>query len=175
MTENISDFRMFPAPNQPLEINLRRAALVAEARSWIGTKYHLGAHIKGAGCDCATLLVECAVACGLAEREELGVYSHDWFCHTKEERYLLRALRHTKSIMEAVAYRSTRIEPGNYVLTKVGSKIYNHGGIVTAWPKIIHAVHPAVEEIDASRHPMWSMHEIVVFDLIQKTLIEKAV
>jgi NlpC/P60 family putative phage cell wall peptidase len=142
-----------------------RECLVTEARSWIGTPYRLGGRVKGAGCDCATFLAEVLIACGLAEREELGVYSHDWFHHSGEDRYKLRILRHAVKTMEAVAYRSLAVAPGNLVLTSVAhSKVYNHAGVITAWPRLVHAVAPHVIETDASRDPMWTLRHIVVFD-----------
>lgn len=148
----------------------QRSALVHQARSWIGTPYVLGARVKGAGVDCASLIAEVLIAANLAEREELGVYSHDWFHHSENERYMLRLLRHAAKTMEAVAYRSTRILPGNIVLTRAArSKVFNHGGIVTAWPHIVHAIAPAVEEIDATRHEMWTYQTIAVFDPFAKS------
>lgn len=146
-----------------------RAAVVAEARSWIGTPYVLQARVKGAGVDCASLIAEVLIASNLAEREELGVYSHDWFHHSENERYMLRLLRHAAKTMEAVAYRSTEILPGNLVLTRAArSRVFNHGGIVTKWPFLVHAVAPGVEEIDASRHEMWTYQTIAVFDPFSK-------
>ena len=151
-----------------------RAAVVREARSWISTPYVLGARVKGAGIDCASLIAEVLIAGGLADREDLGVYSHDWFHHSENERYMLRLLRHAAKTMEAVAYRSTQILPGNIVLTRAArSKVFNHGGIVTAWPKIVHAVSPAVEEIDASRDEMWTFQTIAVFDPFAKRAEEQ--
>jgi cell wall-associated NlpC family hydrolase len=140
-------------------------AIVQEARSWIGTPYHLGARVKGAGCDCATFLAEVLIACGVAEREDLGVYSHDWFQHAESERYMLRLLRHAEKVLETVAYRSVEAQPGDVVLTKaVGSHVFNHGGLVLEkWPNVVHAVDPCVEEIDASTHPLWAYQQIAVF------------
>src|SRR6185437_15824401 len=43
----------------------QRAAVVAEARSWIGTPYHNCADIKGTGVDCGMLIVRVFVATGL--------------------------------------------------------------------------------------------------------------
>ena len=143
---------------------LDRAAIVREARSWIGTPYRLGGRVKGAGCDCATFIAEVLIACNLAEREGLGIYSHDWFAHTSNERYLMGLLRHTTKTVEAVAHRSAAAAPGDIILTRLArSKVYNHGGIVTAWPKVIHAIAPQVEEIDASTHPLWNYRAIAVF------------
>jgi NlpC/P60 family putative phage cell wall peptidase len=148
----------------PAAAALDRAAIVAEARSWIGTPYHLGARVKGAGCDCATLIAEVLIACGLADREGLGVYSQDWFFHTSNERYLMGLLRHAAKTVEAVAHGSAGALPGDIVLTRLArSKVYNHGAIVTAWPKVIHAIQPQVEEINAATHPLWTYRAIAVF------------
>lgn len=147
----------------------QRQAMVREALSWRGTPYVLGGRVKNAGVDCATLIAEVLIACGLAERDELGVYSHDWFHHSETDRYMLRLLRHANKTMELIAYRSTVILPGNIILTRVAdSRVWNHGAIVTAWPKLVHATRPGVQEVDASRHPMWSHQEIAVFDPFAK-------
>ena len=135
-----------------------------EALSWVGTPYVLGARVKGAGCDCATLIAECLIAAGFAQREDLGVYTLDWDKHTPDSRYLVGLRKHVTAKMEGVASRQNgRIQSGDIVLCKANSDKWNHGGIVTAWPMIVHAIAPAVEEIDASRHPMWSYHEIAIF------------
>ena len=150
-----------PAAASPL---LDCAAIVREARSWIGTPYRLGARVKGGGCDCATFIAEVLIACGLAQRENLGVYSQDWFFHTSSERYLMGLLRHAAKTVEAVAHSSAAALPGDIVLTRLArSKVYNHGAIVTAWPKVIHAIAPQVEEIDASTHPLWAYRTVAVF------------
>jgi cell wall-associated NlpC family hydrolase len=142
-----------------------RTAVVLEARSWIGTPYVLGGRVKGAGCDCATLLLEVYRRMGFISSETLRPISADWFEHTTEDQYVFRVLRHAERVATAVADRSSQIEPGNIVLTRVaGSKLFNHGGIVVDWPWLVHASQNGVEEIDASRHPMWMGRLIVVFD-----------
>ncbi|MDO6044547.1 hypothetical protein Q4P48_08410 [Neisseria gonorrhoeae] len=51
----------------PSETDLR-ARIVEEARSWLGTPYHHHAMVKGAGVDCAMLLVAVYGAVGLLPR-----------------------------------------------------------------------------------------------------------
>lgn len=148
---------------------MTREQLVEEARSWIGTRYVHGAHVKGGGADCATFIAEVLIACGLAERSDLGIYSRDWFHHASDERYMLGLLRYAPKLVDAVAYRSLDVAPGNIAIMKVArSKLYNHGGIITNWPLIVHAIDPAVIETDASRDPMWSFQRIAVFDPFAK-------
>lgn len=151
-----------------------RDLVVAEAKSWKDTPYVLGQRAKGAGCDCATLLVETLVAAGKITRQEvtaaqheagLDVYSHDWFRNTTTEKYFRVMMRLATQVLSSRCYASLKIKPGNVAMIKaVQSKCWNHGGIVLAWPKVIHAVSPKVAVIDASRDPMWAGAEIVVFD-----------
>lgn len=148
-----------------LAVDQQRDRIVREARSWIGTPYRLGARVKGAGADCATLLLEVYRACGLITDDELGVFAGDWWLHTTEERYLLRVLRHAHLVAETIAYRSSIACPGDIVLARAAkSRLYNHGGIVTAWPLLVHAAHPTVAEIDASTDRLWAYQQIAIFD-----------
>ena len=137
-----------------------------EARTWIGTKYVLGGRVKGAGVDCFTFISEVLIRTGHAKPEDVLVYAQDWFCHAKQEEYMLRLLRVTQQLTEAVAYRHLpAAQPGDIVMVKTPkSRVFSHGGIVTAWPRVLHAIAPAVEEINASTHPMWANLRVRVFE-----------
>jgi NlpC/P60 family putative phage cell wall peptidase len=142
-----------------------RAQMVAEARSWLGTPYHLGAMVKGAGADCGSFLLGVLQACGLAEGEEVGQWKADWFCHTGQERYLRRMLRNAALIAEQISYPTLLAQPGDLVLTRsANSHVYNHAGIVVEWPRIIHAIDPAVAECNATAHELWCFRKVAVFD-----------
>jgi cell wall-associated NlpC family hydrolase len=163
------------------------ANLLEEAKLWVGTPYHLGAVKRGVGCDCCTFLVGVMVACGVLTWEEvddifvdIGYYipsnrpvraglrplAHDWFANTDVERYLRAVLRCAREIVKTRCYASVQVKPGSIVLTKaVNSKLWNHGGIVVAWPKIIHSVDPQVVITNASRDPMWAYRELAVFEV----------
>jgi NlpC/P60 family putative phage cell wall peptidase len=142
-----------------------RAQMVAEARSWVGTPYHMGAMVKGAGADCGSFLLGVLQACGLAEGEEVGLWKADWFCHTGQERYLRRMMRNAAKICEQISYPTLNARPGDLVLTRSSnSHVYNHAGIVLEWPRIIHAVEPAVSECDATAHQLWCFRQVAVFD-----------
>ena len=108
-----------------------REKIVAEARSWIGTRYHNCADIKGVGVDCGMLLVRVFVDFGLVEPFDPRPYTHDWHMHRDEERYL--------DLVLARAQVETPI-PGDVMLFRVG-RCYSHGGIVTRLEPltIIHA------------------------------------
>lgn len=153
------------------EVLAKRQEIVTEARSWIGTPYRLGAAVKQAGADCSTLLYACYRNCDLVPEEKIGVFSYDWFAHVQEDkywervRYLLEMRRLAYQTAEAVAYQSTEAAPGSLVLLRAGgARLYNHGGIVLAWPRLVHAITPAVKEVDASRDPLWACQRIRILD-----------
>src|ERR1700722_5813082 len=66
----------------------QRAAVVAEARSWLGTPYHNCADIKGVGVDCGMLIVRVFVDTGLCDPFDPRPYPSDWHLHRSEEKYL---------------------------------------------------------------------------------------
>jgi cell wall-associated NlpC family hydrolase len=113
-----------------------RAAVVAEARSWIGTPYHNCADIKGVGVDCGMLLVRVFCDLGLVPAFDPRPYPADWHLHRDEERYLGFVLEHAREVDEP--------RPGDMLLLRWG-RLYAHGGIVTkATPlSIVHAYYPA--------------------------------
>lgn len=149
---------------------LQRLATVIEARSWIGTPYHPGGRVKGAGCDCGSclycILVNSRAIEPDAELEEFFAHvSVDAWAHWTEEQYLFRMRRHAAELMRCVAAAGTELLPGNLILCKAfGANFYNHGGIVTDWPKIVHCFRPCVAETSALWHPAWANREIIVFD-----------
>ena len=146
-------------------IKATREEVVVEARSWVGTPYRLGGRVKGSGADCATLIYMTYLNCGLIPEQEIGIFSQDWWLHTPDEKYLFRIIRHAAKLAEAQCFPSLKLDAGNIILTKAaGSRVYNHGAIVTEWPMVVHALNPAVEEVNATRHPMWTCQGIAVFD-----------
>jgi cell wall-associated NlpC family hydrolase len=99
-----------------------RAAVVAAARQWIGTPYHVCADIKDVGVDCAMLLVRVFCDLGLVAPFDPRPYSSDWHLHRSDEVYL-RLLLERAHLIEAP-------EPGDVVLFRYG-RCFSHGAIVT--------------------------------------------
>jgi hypothetical protein len=142
-----------------------RSDAVAVARTWLETPYVLSGRIKGAGCDCATLLAEFLIECGFSQREDLGLYSHDWFQHTNDERYLLRLIRHAPKMLETVCAGTVDAKPGSLALFRaVDGRLYNHGGIITKWPFIVHATADGVKESNAVTYWLTAHRAIAIFD-----------
>ena len=66
-----------------------RAAVVTEAKTWIGTPFHHAARVKGAGVDCLMLLAEVYERAGVtAGRINPPFYVPDWHLHRDAERYM---------------------------------------------------------------------------------------
>jgi cell wall-associated NlpC family hydrolase len=135
----------------------QRAAVVAEARSWIRTPYQHMADCKKGGVDCAMLLVRVFVDTGLVAPFDPRPYSRTWFLHRDAELYLGHVLHYAREIFTAP-------EPGDIVLCRIG-RLFAHGGIVTKWPRVIHAFAQArmVLEDDVSRQGKYEAIEKRVF------------
>lgn len=117
-------------------VALDRARVVAEARRWIGTPYHPGADVRGAGVDCGMLIVRVFVDTDLCAPFDPRPYAADWHLHRGEERYL-----------GFVTTRCTEVDtvaPGDICVFRVG-RCYAHGGIVTRTHPLtlVHAFSPA--------------------------------
>lgn len=78
-------------------------AIVAEARRWIGTPYHHQASARGAGCDCAGLVLGVWRAVIGPWPEELPPYTPDWAEASGEELVRDMARRHMAEIGLAAA------------------------------------------------------------------------
>ena len=66
----------------------QRAAVVAEARKWIGTPYQSAQDVRGCAVDCGMLLIRAFVDAGLVEPFDPRPYPPDWHLHRSEEKYL---------------------------------------------------------------------------------------
>jgi cell wall-associated NlpC family hydrolase len=104
--------------------------------------------------------------CGKEDFDDVGIYTHDWFQHARAERYLIRLMRHAPKVLDTICrFGSIDAKPGSLVLFRVvGSKLFNHGGIVIEWPMIIHAVDPKVKEANATTHWLTGRREMCIFD-----------
>jgi cell wall-associated NlpC family hydrolase len=114
----------------------QRAAVIAEARSWLGTPYHNCADIKGVGVDCGMLLVRVFVDTGLAKSFDPRPYPADWHLHRSEEKYLGFVFDRSSEVITP--------QPGDVMVMRIG-RCYSHGGIVTRPDPLtmVHAFHPA--------------------------------
>jgi len=113
-----------------------RDAIIAEGKTWIGTPYHPGARVKGAGCDCATLIAEVCIALGLIPNIDIPRESAAHFLETGNPVYLETVLQYCEEITEA------ELQPGDLVMYRRPKwPIFTHAAIVVSWPHaVLHAV-----------------------------------
>lgn len=124
-----------------------RAAVVAAARGWLRTPWRHSAAVRGAGIDCARLLVEVYADAGLIDRFGPEHYPCDWHMHRREERFLAIVGQHAARVGNSDAPirergRDFSVLPGNVLIWKHGLT-FSHAAIVSEWPMIIHASYPA--------------------------------
>lgn len=108
----------------------KRQAVVDAAMSWLKTPYHHRARVKGAGVDCAQILIAVYTEAGVIDEFDPGEYPPDWMMHRSEERYLGFVLDRAAQVDDPL--------PGDVALYKVG-RCFSHAAIVVGWPQIIHA------------------------------------
>lgn len=114
-------------------IDALRRAVIAEARTWLGTPFHDCAGVKGAGVDCAYLLIRVYAAVGIIENFDPPPYPPQWFMHRDEPRFL--------NTLAKYAHRVDVPEMGDVVMFKFGRHA-SHGGILIGPNAIIHAYAP---------------------------------
>lgn len=108
-----------------------RKRIVEEAYSWLGTPYHHQAMVKGAGVDCAMILVAIYREAGLLPADfDPRPYPQDWHLHRDEERYLGWVLK--------VCHETGAPQPGDVVVWKFG-RTFSHGAVYVGDNKIIHS------------------------------------
>ncbi len=120
-----------------------RADVVAEARTWLGTPYHLAADVKHHGVDCAMLLLRIYADLGMIEPFDPRPYSSDWMLHRSEEVYLRLVTKRARAITIDEA------DAGDVVLFRYG-RCFSHGGIISARKPltIIHAFRSARQVVE---------------------------
>jgi NlpC/P60 family putative phage cell wall peptidase len=147
---------------------LVRAAIVAEARSWIGTPYRHQASLKGVGCDCLGLIRGVWRALYGDEPEAVPAYAPDWAEAGRRETFAETAARHLISVpLDAFA-------PGDVLLFRWRAGfVAKHAAIVTecggasstespASARMVHA-HDGAAVAEVALAPWWRRRLAFVF------------
>ena len=128
---------------------VERAAIIAEARTWIGTPYHHQASVKGAGCDCLGLVRGVWRGVYGTEPEAPPPYSRDWAEAHRQETLADAAGRHMLSV------ELDNIAPGDVLLFALNERApAKHCAILTEQDRMVHSYEShAVAEVSLS--PWW--------------------
>jgi NlpC/P60 family putative phage cell wall peptidase len=128
---------------------ITRSAIVAEARSWIGTPYQHQASLKRVGCDCLGLVRGVWRAVIGAEPERAPPYAPDWAEAGSGEPLADAAARHL------VAIDRNAFHEGDIVLFRWRANLAaKHAAIVTAQDMMVHA-HDGAAVAEVALAPWW--------------------
>jgi len=112
-----------------------QAAVVAEALSWVGTPYHHCADIKGAGVDCAMLLVRVYATCGLIPASvDPRPYAFDWHLHRGEEQFIGWLAQYAVEVPTLGPAQAADVQVWRY------GRCFSHGGICLGDGRVVHAL-----------------------------------
>ena len=130
-----------------------RNAVIAEARTWCGTRFSMNVDLKGVGTDCGRFPRSVYSACGFDMIELPAHWPRDFMCHAMADSEPYLALIQQKLIEVAEPL------PGDLAVFKpLRSRCYSHAAIVVDWPNIIHArgvgCNPQVEVGIAGQWPL---------------------
>lgn len=113
---------------------ITRAAILAEARDWLGTPYQHQASAKGAGCDCLGLIRGVWRALYGAEPEIAPAYTPDWAERHGAETLLEAARRNMRETPLRLA------APGDVLLFRMEPQSpAKHAAILDEGARLIHA------------------------------------
>jgi len=136
---------------------LTRAAIVAEARDWIGTPYRHQASLKQVGCDCLGLVRGVWRAVLGAEPELPPPYAPDWAEAHGRETLAEAARRHL------VAVDAATCREGDVVLFRWRAHLpAKHAAILTAPDAMVHA-HDGAAVAEVALAPWWRRRLVYAF------------
>ncbi|MEA2905564.1 MAG: hypothetical protein QOI12_2951 [Alphaproteobacteria bacterium] len=128
---------------------LARAAIVTEARSWIGTPYRHQASLKGVGCDCLGLVRGVWRALIGVEPERMPAYAPDWAEAGRHDALAEAGRRHFVEILPA------HLQPGDVLLFRWRAGLAaKHAAIATAPGLMVHA-HDGAAVAEVALAPWW--------------------
>jgi len=111
--------------------DIQRAAIVTEAKTWLGTPYRGWSAVKGAGVDCGQILYAVYHALAFIPTIELPKdYSLQVSQHRASTEYLLIVDRFFREIPEE------EVKPGDLVVYKIGLA-YAHAALIVEWPRYV--------------------------------------
>lgn len=137
-------------------MTLTRESIIAEARSWIGTRWAHQARKKGVGVDCVGLVTGALAALG----EPVPDYT--WYRRAPEGDKLLREVRARFAELPG-------IEPGALLVFFVRARrVAQHIGILTFDGTIVHANAAAGIVCEQAYDAEWQRRTLAAFDMTRR-------
>ncbi len=134
-----------------------REAIIAEARSWIGTPYHHQASLKGIGADCLGLVRGVWRSVHGYDAETPPAYSRDWAEAAGEETLLAAAGRHMRPIEIA------DMKFGDVLIFRFRASVpAKHVGILMSATAFVHAMEGGAA-CEVTLSPWWRRRIAGVF------------
>ena len=137
----------------------QRAAVVTEAKTWLGTPYQDRQAVKGCGADCAMFPLAVYQACNMLDSAAAPQYAAQWHLHHTRELYLEFVLQYAEEIQDVplpADFMMFRTAPAFKSGGNVIEHPYSHGAIVVEYPMFIHATKGrGVVYCDLSRELRW--------------------
>jgi len=138
-------------------MTIERSAIVAEARSWLGTPYRHQASLKHVGCDCLGLVRGVFRAVAGPEPEAPPAYAPDWAEASGRETLAAAAARHL------APGDSGNIRPGDVLLFRWRAGLpAKHAAIASDVGMMIHA-HDGACVAEVALAPWWRRRLAYVF------------
>lgn len=110
-----------------------REAVVAEAKTWFGTPYHVEGRVKGAGVDCGMFILQTFENTGLMPHIDIPHYPIDIACNCAKPMYLNKIKEYCKEV-------DRDILPGDVIVMKFpGAKVPHHAAIAVNSEYMIHS------------------------------------
>jgi len=133
---------------------ITRTAIIAEARSWIGTPYRHQASLKGVGCDCLGLVRGVWRALLGEEPQRAPPYSRDWAEASGAETLAQAARAHLIEIAPA------EFAPGDVLLFRYRDRYpAKHAAVITACdpggPALMVHAHDGAAVAEVAIAPWW--------------------
>lgn len=113
-----------------------RNRVIACARSWLGTPFHINAAIKGIGVDCLRLVWNSFIEAGVIVDPGRDSWPHhdvQWSLHQDRDVLVEYVEQYAAEVTDRWAL------PADIVLIKRPiDRVNAHAGLVVEWPRVIH-------------------------------------
>lgn len=127
---------------------MNRNEIITEARSWLGTKWHHQAALKGVACDCVGLIR--GIYSVLVEPITVKVnYSQEWPLFRSEEKMHQQVKKYFTEIPLSEA------KPGDILLFGFGKGPAYHAGILSYDDFIIHTWRDVGKVVESRYDDQW--------------------